>query len=269
MTGLLTGVASFSEVIDLVSVVVWPLVVLIAIGIAVTDRGRRLLRPILRRLRKISGGGFALELSPEAAVATKADVEGAVRDFSVPLGEQFEVLAYAKKIRVVLGSVVNTLHPKEECKPGCDHRATVYVSDALYRDALYQLVDYWPAGTGSGRRFSLRFGILGRAWRLEETLYAPRIPADRPKALINSWGMTQEQAEMAGRGRQSFFCGVLRDDKGVLVGVLYMDSMKPKAFPDIKNRYEGQATWDLGGRVGEVHRDIAALGPSIRVLQSD
>lgn len=269
MLGLPTEVVSFSEVVDLVGVVIWPLVVLTVIAIAVTDRGRLLLRPILRRVRKISGGGFALELTPEAAVATKADVEGAVRAFSGPLGEQFEILAYSKKIRIVLGQLVNTLHPAGECKPGCGHRATVYVSDALYRDGLYQLVDYWPAGGGSGRRFSLRFGILGRAWRLEETLYDPTIPADNPEELIGNWGMTREQAEQAGRGRQSFFCATLKDDSGILVGAVYMDSMLPEAFPGIEERSQDGMLRNLGSRVGEVHRDIAALGPSIKVLQSD
>lgn len=269
MIGFRTGVVSFSEVVNLISVLIWPLVVLVACGIAVSDRGRRLLRPIFRRLRKISGGGFALELSPEIAVATKADVEGTIRAFSGPLGEQFEILAYAKKIRAVLETVVNTLHPKEECGPGCDHRATVYVSDALYRDALYQLVDYWPIGSGAGRRFSQRFGILGRAWRLETTIYESEIPAHEPEALIASWGMNREQAEVAGRGRQSFFCGVLKDDTGVMVGVVYMDSTLPEAFPEVKERFEAHASSDLGGRVGEVHRGIAALGPSIKVLQSD
>jgi hypothetical protein len=261
---------SFSEVIDFVDVIIWPLVILIAIGLAITDRGQRFLRPILRRIRKVSGGGFALELSSEAAAATKVDVEGAITDFSKPLADEFERIAYAKKIRECLADAVAELLTDHQCPKACEHRATVYVSDALYRDALYQLVDYWPGGDGSGRRFSMRFGILGTAWRLGESLYRGRIPSDSPQKLIRGWGMTREQAEGAGRGRQSFFCGVLRD-RGALVGVLYMDAKTENAFPkDIVKRFrESRSAPNLGARVGEVHRHIADLGPAIRVLQSD
>src|SRR4051794_2752150 len=106
MIGPAPAVASFQEVIDLISVVVWPLVVVIAIGFAASDRGKRLLRPILRRIRKVSAGTFALELSEEAAASTKADVEGAVRDFSSALRDEFNRLAYAEDVRNRLRTVV-------------------------------------------------------------------------------------------------------------------------------------------------------------------
>ena len=53
--------------------------------------------------------------------------------------------------------------------PNAGYRATVHIPDVLFSDTLYQLLDYWPKGKGGGRRFSARFGILGLAWRLEES----------------------------------------------------------------------------------------------------
>jgi hypothetical protein len=261
------GAASLSEVGDFLGAIAWPLVALIAIFAALTDRGRRLLRPIMKRVRKISGAGFALELSPEAAAATKAEVEGTIQDFALSLRDEFERLAYAHHVRDHLAATMKELLAGHEAPDS--RRATVHLRDALYRDGLYQLVDYWPAGGGADRRFSKRFGMLGRAWRLEDSLYKPKVPVDIQE-LIEDWGMTREQAERVGRERQSFFCGVLRDEDA-LVGVFYMDAKEEDAFPsDIEKRFaQSQAADHLATAVGRVQQAIADRGPGIKLLQSD
>lgn len=265
----LEAVVSFSEITDLISVIIWPLVVLIALGAALTDRGRRLLRPILRRIRKVSGGGFALELSPEAAAATKADVEGTIRDFGDSLRDELERLAYAHNVRDHLAETVEDLFDGYGLPEPDTRRATVHVRDALYRDALYQLIDYWPDGGGADRRYSTGFGMLGRAWRLGRSLYKPEVPVSAEE-LIEEWGMKREQAERVGRDRQSFFCGALRYENA-LVGMFYMDAKDEHAFPqDIESRFEqSEAAKDLATAVGRVRRDIATRGPGIKILQSD
>jgi hypothetical protein len=267
VSGWVWVVAAFSEFIDLAAVLVWPLVVVFALLVAITDRGRRLLRPILRRIRKVTGpGGFALELSVEAAAATKADVEGAIRDFSVALRDEFERLAYAEDVRNRLAATVQDALSGHELPAGHDYRATVHVRDALYVDALYQLVDYWPGGTGAGRRYSTRFGMLGRAWRLGTSEYEDDIPTTA-EDLIKGWGMTQEQAERAGRDRRSFVCGILQHG-GSLVGVLYLDAKRERAFPtDIVDRLDNsQLSSELASAVARVHERIASRGPGIELL---
>jgi hypothetical protein len=258
---------SFSDVVDLVSVVVWPLVVLIAIAVAVSKPGQRLLRPVLRRLRKISGGGFAVELSPEAAAATKADVEGAIGAFATPLGDEFERLAYFEGVRDHLIRALDDIFKGVERPTG--YRATVHVKDALYVDALYQLLDYWPMGGGSGRRYSIRFGLLGRSWRLGQTQYEKQVPV-AARDLVTEWGMTREQAAQAGEGRRSFFCGTLFYDR-LLVGAVYMDAKEAEAFPeDIVKRFDNSDNALLLARaVGCLREEIASRGPGIRLLQSD
>ncbi len=265
-----TTLTAVNDLTEFVRVVAWPLVVVFAISVAVTDRGRRVLRPILRRLRKVTGpGGFALELSEEAAAATKADVEGAIHEYSGALRHEFDRIAYAEDVRSRVGTSVSRALSQHRLPEDHDYRATVHVRDALYRDALYQLVDYWPDGGGADRRFSTRFGILGRAWRLGRSLYERDVPTS-PESLICQWGMTAEQAERAARGRRSFVCVVLRH-QGSLVGVLYIDAKVGSAFPDdIETRLEASPeVAEVAAAVGRVHARIATRGPALKLLESD
>lgn len=258
-----------TDFVDFVSVIAWPLVVLIAIGVAVSDRGRLLLRPLLRRVRKIAGGGFTLELSEEAAAATKSDVEGAIREYSVKLRDEFDRLAHVEDVRNRMAGAVEAALDGHKMPDDADLRATVHIQDALYTQVLYQLVSYWPGGRGADRRYSTRFGILGRAWRLEESHYEPEVPTE-PSKLIKEWGMTREQARQQARGRSSFVCILLRHG-GSLVGILYIDALPPKAFPaDIVGRIENSPEAEaLAAAVGRVRHQVSRLGPGLTLLESD
>jgi hypothetical protein len=276
--------ASLPEWTDLVNVVVWPLVVLIALWFAWSDRGRRLLRPVLRRVRKVAGAGFALELSEENARSTKADVEGGLADYAKVLNTELDRLTHLHDVRAALEEVVDKAVDHKEPTPK-DYRATVHIRDPLIGDALHQLLNYYPRGTGAHRRWSTRFGILGRCWRLRDSIYEPRVPEDDAR-LIVEWGMTKEQAKEAGSGRQSFMCRLLvppnsRDARvkvpemtGVPVGVLYLDAKKEGAFGDVANDFAfldglGTEVARLAVAVAAVDEGIRSLGPSIKVLDSD
>jgi hypothetical protein len=127
--------------------------------------GRLLLRPILRRLRKINApGGWGIELSEDAAAETKADVEGAIKAYEPVLDFEFDRLAYAEGIKNRLETAV--------------------------------------------RRFLVRFGMFGRAWRLGRSLYADDVP-DTEDALIEQSGMNRAQATTAAAGRRHSFVRVL------------------------------------------------------------
>ncbi len=277
MSKPLLAVASFSEFTHLASIVVWPLVVIVAIGGALSPPGRRLLAPVLRRVQRISGpGGFALALSPDAAVATKSDVEGGLHEYAVALKREFDRLARAENVDPLVNLCMrwipeltrrHLLANGRDSDPAC--RATVHVVDALYSDVLYQLVDYWGAARGgAGRRYSTRFGMIGRAWRLEDSLEAT-VPVN-PTTLLTEWGMTHSQAAQAGSGKQSFLCVLLRDDdgNGAPVGVFYVDSGLKDAFPPgfghtIEKRPD---LLRLGNALGRLHSVIAQRGPDLRLL---
>jgi hypothetical protein len=255
--------ATIADISDLLRAVAWPLVALIALLVATSNRGRRLIRPILRRVRKVAGpGGWAIELSEEAAAITKRDVQGALNEYASALNAELSRLAHAERVRDRMIAAVEELLDTQPA----DLRATVHIQDALYVSALYQLVDYWPRGRGSGRRFSARFGILGRAWRLEQSQHNGDIEVSE---LIERWGMTQEEAADAARGRKSFVCILLRHEQ-TRVGVLYMDAPRAGAFSDgIERVAESPAVSALAASVDRVWKEIAKRGPGLELLEND
>jgi hypothetical protein len=261
--------AATSDAVQLVSDLAWPTATVMILLILITQRGRLLLRPILRRLRKINApGGWGIELSEDAAAETKADVEGAIKAYEPVLDLEFDRLAYAEGIKSRLESaVLQALSDQERNAKG--FRATVHIEDALVRNALYQLVGYWPSGGGAGRRFSVRFGMLGRAWRLGRSLYADDVP-DSEDALIGQWGMTRAQATTAAAGRHSFVCVLLRHE-GQAVGILFMDAVPDHAFePGVEQRVEQHPrAEELAAAVGRVRASIAGTGPGVKLLTDD
>jgi hypothetical protein len=255
--------------VTVISSLAWPVAVVVLVIILTTQRGRLLLRPILRRVRALNfPGGWGIELSEDAAAETKADVEGAIKTYAPALDSEFERLAHTEGIFSRLETTVRTVL-KEHERDAQDFRATVHVEDALVRNALYQLVDYWPSGKGAGRRFSVRFGILGRAWRLGRSLYAADVPLGED-ALIEEWGMTRAQARTAAAGKRSFVCIVLQHD-GQRVGILFMDAKPVNAFEKgVEDRFDTDAaTQELGAALGRVRRAIGNKGPGIRLLADD
>jgi hypothetical protein len=266
-----TRVVSASWLADLAKILdalAWPVVALVALCFVASEPGQRLLRPMLRRLRKVSAGSFVLELSEETARATKAEVEGGLEAYKKVLGDEMERLAHRYDVRPMMEAALKEWLPKPG--PGAEYRATVHVRDPLIADTLYQLLDYYPGGDGARRRFSVRFGILGLTWRLRATEYVGNVDADDETKLIKEWGMTSEQAARAGLGRRSFMCLPLRSASGIQVGVLYLDATKANAFDMVAR--ESMATSDevkkLTAAVAALDEGVKQLGPSLQVVDS-
>ncbi|MBP2161251.1 MULTISPECIES: hypothetical protein [Asticcacaulis] len=76
------------------------------------------------------------------------------------------------------------------------YRATLFVPGFVGQE-LIQATRYsgnWRLGDEKviGRRFSVRFGIIGKAWRLQGSQYFPKVE-NGEKALLREWGFTQEE----------------------------------------------------------------------------
>jgi hypothetical protein len=85
---------------------------------------------------------------------------------------------HRKIVDTAIGSVVD-LQVKQI-------RSTIYVSDLLFADTLYQLLDYYPFAAGPhGRVFSTRYGIIGKAWRLRETQYTPFVSKNERELILD------------------------------------------------------------------------------------
>lgn len=111
-------------------------------------------------------------------------------------------------------------------------RITIHMDDPLYKNSVYQLVDYIPKEDfperKRGRRFSTRHGIVGLAWRTQKPEYDPEVDED-PDKLVRKWGMTEIEAKKAGRGRKSHMALPLpRDGKPKFI--LFFDAQPKHIF---------------------------------------
>lgn len=109
------------------------------------------------------------------------------------------------------------------------HRATLWVP-GFTGDELVQATSYLgtkPPSTRPviGRRFSARYGIIGRAWRLRTTLYNWDVN-NRSNGLIRYWGLTKREAVAQGDRHHSlmaFVIGSAEKDSEPL-GVIYLEA---------------------------------------------
>lgn len=145
-------------------------------------------------------------------------------------------------------------------------RATLHIQDILDQQSLYQLVDYIHAGEQQGpvgthgRRNSIRFGIIGRAWRLGRSDYDPQVSTDTDQ-LIEKWGMTRDEAARAGRGRQSFAVILLHDSTGSCPGLIFIDGLQANLLGDSSvielERRVTAAAQDLCNGVARIRSELA------------
>jgi hypothetical protein len=266
---------TWAEAIDLVQAIIWPVaVVVVVVVLAVTERGRTLVERVSGRVRRVSALGVELELTAEAATRIKADLEETFRAYRSAIVSEFNRQASILHIpelrrRVVEEAVV----PNLADRPGAmrpSYRCTIHVRDILLNEAMYQLLDYYPAAGsgGAGRTFSMRFGIVGQAWRTGESKLKEDIqPGD--SYVVTDWGMLPEEAAAAGYGKRSF-AGVVLQHNGVTVGVLYLDSPEEDAFDGaITVAVERAAeVTGLTSALAELERTMRARGPSLTVFDA-
>lgn len=116
------------------------------------------------------------------------------------------------------------------------HRATMFAPGFIGQD-LVQVSRYigrWDGRLGDerkiGRTFSTRFGIIGKAWRLERALYNPEV-VNTDDELIRQWGFTKTEAKpfanpVAGATpTASLMAFVIRDaGSNALLGIVYFEA---------------------------------------------
>jgi hypothetical protein len=181
---------------------------------------------MLRRVKRFGGFGVEFEFSEESARLTRDSVESGLSSVRDTIKRELEAEVRARSIAQGLYAVLQAT--TLATSPG-DYRATIHIPDPLYDDWLYQLIDYYPRGSGHGRPFSARAGLIGRAWRLEEDdewESSPNQSGLSDRQLVAEWGMTKrEAAERRVDQANDLVAIILRDrSESRLVGVLYMDS---------------------------------------------
>lgn len=211
----------------------WPAIVLFAILFRPVrnafDRIVTSLADSIRTLRRLKAAGIELTLDPKAAQEIAAKSTFVVTaDYERKADQEVAQRGVWKKFNEILD---------KEVKPYATFgfRATLHIEDTLQPETLYQLVEYQyvsePQGPAKtrGRRHSIRFGIIGRAWRLGRSDYDGAVTTNVDD-LIKTWGMTHDEAVRAGRGRRSFAVILLRDASGGYSGLIFIDATPERLF---------------------------------------
>jgi len=221
--------------VTLAGKIAWPSALLLALAmIGWNSRLRRIFGTGTRLVRKISAGGVEMEISAEAVDEIRTKLRGSFRELVGSARDDFERMAELQDLDSHLKTVVeHTLLSKLADRPPAELRATVHIRDIVFRDYLYQLIEYYPLGGGAHRRFSQRYGIIGRSWRSEKS-HGTGDAFDggtSAEVLIEEWGMTRDETHGVLNARPSCLSVILRKDM-VPVGILYVDSTIRNAFGD-------------------------------------
>ena len=164
--------------VGLMNAVAWPLVVLLLAYAAFRaisfNQVRELFGAARPLIRKVSFGGVAVEFNFEGLRERGIQTKNSFNDLVSRADKEYQLVAAQQEINSHLTNVMRhalprVLEAKGLAKHPPDLRATVHVSDILFEHYFYQLTDYFPdnaAGGPAGRRFSERFGMIGRSWRL-------------------------------------------------------------------------------------------------------
>jgi hypothetical protein len=109
------------------------------------------------------------------------------------------------------------------------HRATLYVPGFAGHE-LIQATTYYGAKLEVskevvGRRFSVRYGMVGKSWRLRRPLYNPKVD-NQDDALIRDWGLTQGEAEAQGQSSKQLIGLPVIEKEGDVepLGVIYLEA---------------------------------------------
>jgi hypothetical protein len=176
---------------------------------------------------KIPGG---LEIG--FATAVKSSQEEVLSNYRKQVISKYDGLAKQYEIEDILGRIVNGPIKKffaQNNIPQPDLRCTIHVKDILFDNSLYQLTNYVGRGKGGkGRAWSVRRGMIGRSWRLEENYRKGTVPTI-PRDLIESWALTREETESI-TAIQTMLCYVVKEENQSPVAMLYLDAKEANAF---------------------------------------
>jgi hypothetical protein len=236
-----------SDWAEFAGAVAWPiaaclivLAFLISIARSATIKG--LVREAVSLVRSFEIGGVKMEIDASAVAEVKKFLGDSMHELATKARGHYDQLATATAVDERLRNVVREGLPailKKNKLPQTppDLRATVHVPDIVFKDYLYQLVDYYPGPERHhplGRRYSQRFGIIGRAWRSGQSIGRGKAVSGPNAAiqLITEWGMQPREADNHSHLQPANLCVVLFDhtDNHRQVGLLYVDSTQENAF---------------------------------------
>lgn len=214
---------------QLIERVVWPLTLLLSLAfIAYNARLGRIFGFGTHLVKKVAAGGVEIEINSETVERVQRQLHGTFEELVTDAADEYERMAEIQDIQTLLkNAIVANISDRPE-----GLRATIHVNDVIFPDYLYQLVDYYPVGGGAHRRFSQRYGIIGRSWRSKTshgTGDAFAGAGGSVQALVENWGMTEDEAHGQVNARPACLSVIVRH-QSIPVGVLFIDSKQKEAF---------------------------------------
>jgi len=220
----------------------WPALILILLAIPSVRAGFgsfvNSLAALPRAVTAINMAGMKINLDPGRAKELLSISSQVVQtDFERVVDAEVRRLSVWDKFESVIHKGLATLIDPALLEADAEqppYRVTLHMEDTLEPETLYQLIEYFPSGPfpkSRGRRKSIRFGAIGKAWRLQKSDYSPTV-STQPSELIKDWGMTGEEADAAGRGRKTFLSVIIRDESQIPAGIFYMDAFPPRFLGD-------------------------------------
>jgi hypothetical protein len=255
---------------NVVSAFAWPLFLACVIAFFLISRkGRFFADTLVGRVNRVGALGLLeLDFSRDRAADVKRALEFMFKDYRRQAVVEFNKLARRHRVAKLRDKLAKeTIEGLLNDEGRKSYRCTIYVKDLVFEEGLYQLLDYYPRGGGRGRIIPRRYGLVGRAFRAENSLTQPAVPGDVDRLVID-WGMTREEAARK-NDRHSFSCVLLRE-AGTTVGGIYVDSVAEDAFTDCKTfaATVEQAAESIGllDAMSSVTAEIDKRGASITFL---
>lgn len=225
------------DIAELLRSIAWPLAALAALFVLVRNEQIGIvLRKLSQRATHINVAGLEIKLNA-GAQATIEGVERLVRQVPETHQEWISHSHISSEFHRVVSGLRDYL---------CSHtpdfdialtreefdqfRFTIHVPDVVVGHALRQLVNYLGADRGgSGRIFSIRRGIVGLAWRLEESTSEDRRYTE--DELVEKWGMTRLEAkDTKSTDKAELIACVVKNQQGMPLAVLYADAKQSSLF---------------------------------------
>jgi hypothetical protein len=289
--------AKFTDFVELAGKAAWPVAVVLLLVVLVRSKaGSAFLSGLGGRINSVKGFGVELNLEPDNAKQVKVDLEGQFAEYRTEIRKRFEALNYQYDVvrlrdrlvekvllplrasdwpptsRTAVERVAVAVRGHLEKREAVSIRCTIYVPDIVFADALYSLTNYYPGGGGAGGVYSIRFGIIGRQWRLGESTYDPEVLSDDherdQRKLMGLWGMTREQANTKSADRS--FLVVMLQHEGIEQGLLLVSSEQDHAFGDDLSIWKQVAahecTQQLARQVALVNGQMRGRGPALKLF---
>jgi hypothetical protein len=273
-----------SDIVEIVSALAWPFTIL-ALAWVLSREIRASLKLAPRLVRKIKAGGVEMEINAEVADQIRQYLGSSIKELREKADDEYVRSATVQQLDQHIYRVFSHALPRVLQANGLplaiNQRATIHVQDIVFKQYLYQITEYFPrqGSKKQGRRFSQRFGSMGRAWRMGQSLgegnaFGPGTPEEE---LVKEWGMTREEAQSASRtSRPADLCVLLKspEDGNIPIGMLYIDSTITATYGDdatatavAKSLENEQEVIDMAKAVARAMAPLRLAAPDLAIME--